>query len=342
MKIEPKENVSLANLTTFKSGGLARFLVSIKRKEDLEEVCKFAYEKRLPTFILGGGSNVLISDSGFSGVVIKMETKGVSFAEEGDHVLVASEAGEPWDELVKKTVERGLWGFENLSAIPGTVGASAVQNIGAYGVEVRDLISEVEVFDKKDLSFKILKNEDCEFGYRESVFKKENGKDFIVTKVFFKLSKNGKPNVSYKDLLNFFSTNEKENINPESIREEVVSIRSKKFPDMSVYGTAGSFFKNLIVDEKKFQELKLVFADIVSFEMPDGKRKLSTASILDKVCGLKGYREGNVGLFENQPLVVVNFGKASTGEIKKFVENIKEKVKEKISVELEEEVVIVS
>lgn len=337
--MKPEENISLNNLTTFKSGGPARFLFSIQRKEELADACRFASEKGLQVFVLGGGSNVLVSDEGFSGVVIKIETKGIVFSRKGEDAFVESEAGEDWDDLVSNTVDKKLWGLENLSAIPGTVGASAVQNIGAYGVEAKDFITEVEIFDRKNLSFKILKNADCHFGYRESIFKSEEGKNFIVTKVTFKLSLNGRPNISYKDLAGVFSG--KENLSAEDIRKEVISIRSKKFPDLFLYGTAGSFFKNIIVDEEKSKALKNAFPGLVFFDMPDGRKKVSTASLLDKICGLRGFREGNVGLFPNQPLVVVNFGEAKAEEIKKFIEKIKKIVKEKTSLELEEEVVVI-
>lgn len=340
MGIKIEENIPLSNLNTFKVGGPARFFIRIQKKEELLEAVNFAKEKKLPFFILGGGSNVLIPDSGFVGVVIKIETKGIHFSEQDGAVITESEAGELWDDLVKETVSQGMWGLENLSLIPGTVGASVIQNIGAYGTEVKDTVLSVEVFDTEDLTFKTLKNNECLFGYRDSIFKKPEGKKYIVTKVVFSLDRTENPNISYKDLKNHFD-NAKYSPSLEEIRQAVIKIRVGKFPDLKQFGTAGSFFKNIILNANDFEKLASKYPDIQAFDIENGQKKVSTASILDKVCGLKGYSIDGVQLFQNQPLVVVCRLGTTSKQIKKFVAEIKQLVAKKINIDLESEVQII-
>lgn len=337
--MKTEENVLLSKFTTLKVGGPARFFVRIKNKEDLLEAFDFISKNKLSFFILGGGSNVLAPDAGFAGAVLKIEIEGVLVKEkEGDQILLEVGAGESWDALVEFASENNFWGIENLSGIPGTVGASAIQNIGAYGTEAKDVIGVVEVFDPKTGEVKILKNTECSFGYRDSLFKKEEHKDLVVTKVFFELSKLPKPNILYKDLKAAFPDG-----NPDirDIRKTVIEIRKKKFPDLSIYGTAGSFFKNIITSNEEFAHMQKKFPEVVAFDFTPGKKKISSAWILDKVLGLKGAREGEVGLFPEQALVLVNFGNATSSEIKNFTAKIKKEVREKTGLLIEEEVVMI-
>ncbi len=333
-----EENISFKKLSTLKTGGAARFLAHIKNSEELSEALSFAEEKDIPVFVIGGGSNILPPDEGFSGLVIKMENKGIQYKYEEEVAYVSVEAGEIWDDFVEKSVIENLWGLENLSAIPGTVGASAVQNIGAYGREVKDVIFSVDVFDSVDKKIKTLTNSECLFSYRDSIFKKEEGKKFIVTKVIYKLSRIPWPELSYKDLKNFFG---EKMPTLREIRDAVTAIRAKKFPDLKVCGTAGSFFKNILLTTEEFSAFSVKYPDAVSFDAENGMKKISSAWILDKVLQMKGVREGDVGLFENQPLVLVNFGNASATDVKNFAEKIKNKVKEKTNLSIEEEVVVI-
>jgi len=253
-------------------------------------------------------------------------------------VLVKVEAGEGWDDFVAWTVENGFYGLENLSAIPGTVGASPVQNIGAYGVEAKDSIESVEVFDINTLEFKTLTNSECGFRYRHSIFKTKEGGGLIVVGVTFKLSTKPIVNISYKDLLNYFKDNT--NPTPVEVRNAVAEIRKGKFPDLNVYGTAGSFFKNIICNEGDIQDLKTEYPDMPVYCAGEGMVKISTAFVLDKICGLKGFRKGNVGLYENQSLVVVNYRDASSDEVREFISKIKSIVEEKTGISIEEEVIL--
>lgn len=339
MKIE--ENAPLSKLTTLKAGGKARFFARIKKTEDLKEAFLFIKEKKIPFFILGGGSNILIDDKGFDGAVLKMEIRGIKRSvknQRKDSEEFEVGAGVDWDSFVKLLCNASLWGAENLSGIPGTVGASVIQNIGAYGAEVKNIISGVEVYDHKKSKLIFLKNRQCHFGYRDSIFKKEKNKHLIVTMVKFILSKKPSPNLGYKDLKEILPEKTRDIL---KIRKTVISVRKKKFPDLALFGTAGSFFKNIIITKKEFTKIKSKFPEIVFYSAGGDLMKLSSASILDKILLLKGFKDGNVGLFQNQPLVLVNYGRAKASEIKSFVEKIKKKVFKKTGLKLEEEVVII-
>lgn len=347
MKIQ--ENVPLAPLTTFRIGGAARFFAQAQSVADIEEALALAESKKvdgksLPIFVLGGGSNVLISDAGFDGLVIKNELRGLVEEEEADTVRMIAGAGEDWDEFVKFAVEdRGLYGLENLSFIPGTVGASPVQNIGAYGAEAKGTIEWVEVYDPTTKKIEKLSNADCRFGYRDSVFKHER-KNNIILRVSFLLKKTGKLSTEYKDLKNYF-TGRTSSISLLNVRNAIINIRKAKFPDPAKMGSAGSFFKNIVIPLVDYRELlkKYPFAPCFSVDEYRGNSKepmvkVPTAWILDKVCGLKGAQRGSVGVYEKQPLVLVNFGKGTAEEIKVLANEIMTSVKEKTDIVISPEV----
>ena len=341
------EKVSLKELTTFKVGGNARFFCLVENMTEFGEANDFARKNNLPVLILGGGSNLLVGDSGFDGLVIKMNFLGLNFCEGDETVEVVAKAGENWDRFVATTVERNLSGLENLSGIPGTVGATPVQNVGAYGVEVKDLINGVEAVNLETGEIKRFSNEECQFDYRSSFFKTAPGKKFVIVAVSYILSTKFQPNISYNDLAVYFSMRQPQNAS--EVRDVVLAIRASKFPDLNKIGTAGSFFKNPIITKEKFDELKHKYPDLPGFpvELPSGLStinhklptiKLSLAWILDKICQLRGFRHRSIGLFENQPLVLVNYGGAGSKEIKKFSKLIKEKVFRATGIVIEEEV----
>ncbi|HEU0081129.1 MAG TPA: UDP-N-acetylmuramate dehydrogenase [Candidatus Paceibacterota bacterium] len=337
------ENVPLAPYTTFKVGGAARFFCVAASEGELREALEYARERQIQTFILGGGSNVLVSDEGFQGLVIKLETKGVSYEIGLDSgVLVTASAGEAWDGLVAETVERGYWGLENLSAIPGTVGAAAAGNIGAYGVEVKDVIESVAAIHRDTLETRAFSSAECRFAYRDSFFKSKEGSRYIILSVAFRLSSVPRPNLSYKDLAERFAGQTSFSASHQAdIRKAVIDIRAAKFPDYlpeSPIGTAGSFWKNPVIDAARFRELKARYPDLPSFPVQEGKVKVPLAYILDKVCGLKGYARGHVGLFKNQPLVLVAEKGATAAEIDVFAENIASLILEKTEIEIAREV----
>ncbi len=335
MNIE--QNVPLAQLTTFRVGGVARYFVSVKSVPELTEAVSFAKEEGLPFFVLGGGSNTLVPDFGFPGLVIKNEIRGIKMKEEDGAFILEVGAGENWDDFVNFTVSQGLYGLENLSYIPGNVGGAPVQNIGAYGAEVKDTIEGVEVFDPEKMEFRTLSNEACGFSYRDSIFKHKKGSRLVITKVIFKLSKQGRVNIGYKDLKERFKDRYSSDVALSEVREAVVDIRKNKLPDWKVVSTAGSFFKNPIITKSHFEKLKKMYPEITGFS-EGNKVKVPLAWILDKVCDLKGMEEGNVGLFPKQPLAVVNLGDATFDEIKQFTDKIAALIKEKTEIEVEWEV----
>lgn len=335
-----QENISLAPLTTFKTGGQAKYFFQVSTNDELKTAVAFSKEHHVPFFVLGGGSNVLVPDSGYHGVVILMGITGseyVSVSETETEVTVG--AGVPFDLFVAETVQRGLWGLENLSSIPGTVGATPVQNVGAYGVEVADTITEVAAYNTTSEKFETLTAPECAFGYRDSLFKHEAGKNYIITSVTFRLSRVPQPKLAYADL-RVLEGEETPSIS--AIREEVIRIRSNKFPDWTVVGTAGSFFKNPIVAPESIAALLLHYPTLPMYPQDNGQVKVTLGFILDKVCGLKGYTNGNVGLYEKQALVVIAHHGATTTEINSFADEIADLVFKKTAIHIEREVTLLT
>lgn len=338
MALTIKENISLAPYTTFKIGGLARFYCSVETEDELVEACKFAREKNLAIFILGGGSNILISDRGFDGLVIRMKMKGVEYMENEDGtVIVSAAAGEQWDDLVEQTVGKGMYGLENLSAIPGTVGAAPVQNIGAYGAEVSNTLIKVRVLEMETLTFKEFSKEECSFSYRDSRFKHEKGKH-VITRVYFNLNKKSQVNITYKDLADYFSKKNLASPTLQQVRDAVIDIRWNKLPDWKLWGTAGSFFKNPIISANNFIELKKTYPELPGYSESDGRVKVSLGWILDKVCNMKGMCLDNVCVYEKQALVLVSKPGATSEEVVNLAHKIMAEVKEKTGIEIEGEV----
>ncbi|MEA2112793.1 MAG: UDP-N-acetylmuramate dehydrogenase [Patescibacteria group bacterium] len=317
MKIQ--ENIFLSKYTTFKIGGSAKYFLVAKTVQDLKQALSFAKQNSLQVFILGGGSNLLVSDDGFDGVVIKMEIKGIVFNDERDGVIkVSVGAGEGWDNFVKQTVEKNLIGLENLSLIPGTVGASVVQNIGAFGVEVGNIVSEVEVFDKKTLTIKKINNSQCDFDYRSSLFKTKLGSDLIVIKVVYDLRKEGKLNYSYPEMKKRL---ENRDINVQSIRDTVIQIRKERYPNPQDLGSAGCFFKNPIISQDQFNQIKEKYSELPFYKLPKGKVKIPVAWLIDEF-GWKGCKKNKVGVYKKHSLILINYGGGTSKEIKKLANEI--------------------
>ncbi len=345
------ENVLLRDLTTFRIGGLARFFVVVKNIAELQEALVFAQSKQIPIFILGGGSNILVSDNGFAGLVIKIEITGIEIIpKDATHVEMIGGAGEIWDTFVKRAVQEGLYGIENLSLIPGSVGATPVQNIGAYGCEVKDTISWVETVHCETGEIKLFTNPECHFEYRNSYFKTEEGKKYSITRVAFLLTKEGIVNTQYKDITEYIKNNSVIDITLQKVRDIVIAIRTKKLPDVKKIGTAGSFFKNPVIKKELYEELLKIYPELPAFSTPPypGRGlgggefvKIPAAWLLDKVCGFKGFREGDVGVYQNQALVLVNFGNATAQEINNLADNMIACVQEKTKIILEKEVQII-
>jgi len=332
-----KKNISLKKYTTFRIGGDARYFVEVCSVDELVDAVKFSKENRIPFVVLGGGSNLLISDNGYDGLVIKNLISGIEWVEDEKTVLVTSGAGENWDELVRQTVDKNLFGLENLSLVPGSVGASPIQNIGAYGVEVKRTIERVEVLDTRTLEIKNLTNRECEFGYRDSIFKKEEGSSYVVTKVTFKLQKEGLTFIGYRDLADYFVRIGIAKATPKEVRDAVVEIRTLKLPDVTKVGTAGSFFKNPVITKEKFEKLKETYPDITG-HAEDGLIKISAGWMIDKLCNMRGVCVGDACVHDRQALVIVNKGNATKKDVDDLAIKIINAVKEKTNIELEREV----
>ena len=340
MKIE--KEVGLGMLTTMKAGGPARFFATAQTDAEIRDATLFAEAEGVSLFVLGEGSNILVSDNGIPGLVLKLGTRKIAFEDyEKGQTLLTADGGAHWDTLVQEAVLKNLSGIENLSLIPGTAGAAPVQNIGAYGREVADTLLWVEVFDQNTKKQKRLGKEECGFSYRESIFKKKEGGSLIITRIALLLHPDGTPHTAYKDVREYFETR---HINAPTLadtRRAVIDIRTRKLPDLARVGTAGSFFKNPVITKEKYGALRTAYPDLPGFALTDGNIKVPLAWILDHTCGLRGYREGAVGLYEGQPLAIVNYGGATAEEIRTFADTVARAVEEKTGILPEYEVSLV-
>ncbi len=348
MNFEISENFPLAALTTFKIGGKARFFARATNENEVVEALNFAAENNLKIFILGGGSNVLIADEGFDGLVLQIAIKGVStFAEKDGTIYVTAQAGEDWDEFVEFCVEKNLAGIECLSGIPGFVGGTPVQNVGAYGQEVSETIVSVRVYDRKSKEIKDLTNAECGFSYRASIFNTTNKNRYVVLAVTYALSFGGEPKIIYKDLQNYLA-NEKPTLR--QVRKAVGEIRAAKAMLVRQGGadsqSAGSFFKNPVVSASKFTEISKIAESLsienVPFYKVDGENvKIPAAWLIEKAGFGKGYVKGNAGLSTKHTLALTNRGNARAVEITDLMREIQTEVKKKFGVSLEPEPVFV-
>ena len=339
-----RENILLKDLTTFHTGGKARYFCEINSVEDINEAVLFVEKNNLPIFILGGGSNLLVADNGFSGLVMKICLRGISVEENDGKTIVVVGAGESWDSLVQHLIEIGFSGFEFLSGIPGTVGAAPVQNIGAYGSEVSSHIEWVNTFDVRTKKSKKFLKEECAFGYRDSIFKKDLGRHLIITEVAFSVSRSTKQNIEHSEILSELLTRGvgKDKATALDIREAVLAIRKRKLPDLSLFGTAGSFFKNPTIEKKQVDFLVEKYKTIPVFSTNDSDlKKLSAGWLIENAGCEKGLRRGGVGIYEKHALVLVNYGEGKSSEVFSLAKDIQKKVFDVFGVQLEFEVCLV-
>ena len=330
-----QENISLKPYNTFHIDECAAKFASFNTISSLKELLE-AF-KELPLLIIGGGSNILLTGK-FNGLVLKNEIKGIDVVDEDDdEIYIKAGAGENWHELVLFCVDHNYGGLENLSLIPGNVGASPMQNIGAYGVELKDTFFELEAYDLKENTIKKFNKEACNFGYRDSVFKNKYKGQFIILNVTFKLSKQPVYNTSYGAIEQELKKMNVSSLSIQAISQAVINIRRSKLPDPNVIGNAGSFFKNPEVEESFFKQLKSIDATIPGYNVSEGKYKIPAAWLIEK-CGWKGFRDGDAGCHKDQALVLVNYGSAKGEEILSLANRIINSVKTKFNVDLEKEV----
>lgn len=347
MKSFVKENIALAPLTTLKVGGAARFFVEAMTEQEVLDALAFAKENDLPLLVLGGGSNVLISDDGFNGLVLKIALRGISIHENQTDVFVTAKAGEDWDRFVEFCITKNLQGIECLSGIPGTVGGTPVQNVGAYGQEVSETIVSVKVLERATGRVYEMANADCGFAYRTSVFNTNRKDEFIVLEVTFCLKPSGTPKIAYRDLQKIFG----EKIPTlQETREAVIKIRLEKSmvicADDPNSKSAGSFFKNPIVSIEKFQKIEqqakqVGIINVPNFPVDEKSVKIPAAWLIENSGFYKGFKFGNVGLSTNHTLAIVNLGNARAQDILDYKGEIQKKVKEKFDIDLKPEPVFI-
>ena len=334
-----EENFSLKQYNTFGIDATAKYFSTFNTVDELRELLEdrlLTHNSSLIT-ILGGGSNVLLTKN-IEGLVLKNEVKGIEkIGEDESYVYVKAGAGENWHQLVTYCLDNNFAGLENLSLIPGNVGASPMQNIGAYGVELKDVFYELEAFhlaDKKVVKFTL---PDCRFGYRESIFKKEARNQFVLISVTYRLNKVPRFNIGYGAVEQELEAMCVEQLSIQAISQAIIRIRRSKLPDPAIIGNAGSFFKNPEISAAQFKILKTSFENIVGYTLDTGNIKLAAGWLIEQ-CGWKGYRKGDAGCHAKQALVLVNYGHASGSEILALSEAIIASVKTKFNVSLEREV----
>lgn len=324
----------LSKHTTFRIGGRAALYIVVASEEEVAQAYEEAAHRGLSVYPLGEGSNVLVGDDDLQKAILAFSGATITYKEHESHVEVSADAGVNWDMLVQDVGQKSLWGIENLAYIPGTVGAAPVQNIGAYGAEVADTIQSVRVFDPAQRLFMDMTKEECLFGYRTSVFKQKPG--LYITRVTFRLSKTPSPNLAYPDVQKRISDGVVVRT-PNDIGALIRDIRSQKFPDLQLVGTAGSFFKNPVISKMAYEKLLSTYPDLPGYEQEEGV-KVSLAWILDHMLSLRGYKRGRVRLFEKQPLVLVSEIGATAHEVNVLAEEITKKVFIATGINIEPEV----
>ena len=333
MKIS--ENQNLKDYNTFGMEVFARRFLQIENAGEVPALIT-EYLHQEPFYILGGGSNTLFTKD-FDGSSVHPVFTGIDVVEQAwDAVVLRVAAGEPWDNLIQYCIRHELFGIENLTGIPGWVGSAPVQNIGAYGVEVKDTILKVEGYVISTGKSLTLSNAECRFAYRNSIFKQELKHDFIITHVWFQLSKKKHFTLSYQGLAKALEERELP-LTLHSVSDCVRKIRDTKLPDPKIVGNGGSFFKNPMIPEEKYRELQTNFPDLVAYDAPDGLKKLSAGQLIEKA-GWKGKRMGNAGTWKNQALVLVNYGSATPKEVLEVAETIIHDVNSLFDITLEMEI----
>ena len=330
------ENISLKPYNSFAINVNARYFAEIKTAQDLTELFQTGLLTSQKLLVVGGGSNILFTHD-FDGLIVKISIKGLNSVVDSDEVLVTSGAGEVWTDFVNYCVKNNFAGVENLSLIPGTVGASPIQNIGAYGVELKDVFESCSAFEIKTGKIKTFTFEDCHFGYRESIFKGELKGQFIITEVTFRLSSQPKINTSYGAIEAELQKRAIDHPSIADVSAAVSHIRVSKLPDPSTIGNAGSFFKNPVIEKYEFADIIAQHPDVVHYPTPDGRIKLAAGWLIEQ-CGWKDKKVGETGTWKNQALVLVNHGSATGTEVFQFSEQIIDSVKSTFGVTLEREV----
>lgn len=336
-----QQNIDLTPFNTFGLPAKAAFFTAIQNIEELQLLLTDPTWQNTPNFILGGGSNILFTQN-YPGLIIKNEIKGIhKISEDDESVVLKIGAGEDWHSLVMYCIEQGWGGIENLSLIPGTVGAAPIQNIGAYGVELKDVFQSLEAVKISDGSLQVFTEAQCQFGYRDSIFKSSCKNQFVIVTVTLRLNKKPTFNTSYGALHETLQAMHVSTLSLKAVSDAVVHIRRSKLPDPKAIGNAGSFFKNPVISMQHFAKLQKDFADIPHFPETSAELVKIPAAWLIEKCGWKGKRFDDVGVHEKQALVIVNYGKGTGAAIQKLAQQIQQSVHDRFGVQLTPEVNII-
>ncbi len=330
-------NIPLKNYTTMRLGGNARFMTDARTPADVQEICQNATKQKLPIFILGGGSNIIARDEGFNGIVIRNRIPGFDIvSDEPGATTIRIGAGENWDETVKKTVDMNLTGIEAMSAIPGTVGAAPVQNVGAYGQEIADSLVSVDAYDIAEDRFVTLQNSDCGFAYRHSIFRGSQAGRYVITAITIKLYKTAPQPPFYAAVQTYFDEHNITIFTPQIVRDAVIEIRKNKLPDPKQTPNTGSFFKNAIVEDWQLADLKKTYPDIPTYDMPDGRFKIPTGWLIEQA-GFKGQTLHGMRVHDKNALVLINESAKSYADLAAARDEIIGAIRDKFRIAIEQE-----
>ncbi len=341
MSFQIQQNISLKPYNTFSIDAKAKYFAAFTNTDELAELLNYKSKTINQKLILGGGSNILFTKD-FDGLILKNELRGIELIKEDKHhYYVKAAAGENWNNFVMHCIKHNYAGLENLSLIPGDVGASPMQNIGAYGAEIKDVFENLEAMKRSDLKTHIFSTNDCVFGYRESIFKTKYKDEFVILNVTFRLNKEPVFNTSYGAVEQELEKMHVKELSIQAISQAVINIRTSKLPNPAEIGNAGSFFKNPIIAIKHFNELKKAYSEMPGYAINETHIKVAAAWLIEQ-CGWKGYRKNDAGVHAKQALVLVNYNNATGKEIYDLSEEIMRSVKKKFDIELEREVNVIS
>lgn len=335
--MEVHTNIPLKNYTTMKLGGPARFMVEVRTTDELIATYRNATSKTLPVFILGGGSNVVAHDEGFSGLVIRIRIPGFDIiSDDINTTVIKIGAGESWDETVKRTVDMHLTGIECMSAIPGTAGGAPVQNIGAYGQEIADTLQSLEAYDTQTDQIVTLQHADCGFSYRDSIFRNSQKGRYVILNITIKLSKNQPQPPFYEGLQKYFDDNHITIFTHQIVRDAVIAIRADKLPDPAKLPNTGSFFKNAIIEDWQLKDLQTISPTLPVYPMSDGKSKIPTGWLIEQA-GLKGQLLHGMRVHDKNCLVLINESATSYADLASARDEIIGTVRDKFRIQIEQE-----
>ncbi|MCU0071439.1 UDP-N-acetylmuramate dehydrogenase [Pseudomonas koreensis] len=335
MSLQVQPQVSLKPFNTFGVDVRAQLFAEAHSDADVREALAYATSHDVPLLVIGGGSNLLLT-ADIPALVLRMATRGIRvLSDDGNRVVIEAEAGEPWHPFVQHTLAQGFSGLENLSLIPGTVGAAPMQNIGAYGVEIKDVFAGLTALDRQSGELRDFSLEECDFAYRDSVFKQQPGR-WLILRVRFALDRVAHLHLEYGPVRQRLTEQGIEQPTPTDVSRAICSIRSEKLPDPAVLGNAGSFFKNPLVSAAVVAQIKAQHPDLVAYAQPDGQMKLAAGWLIERA-GWKGFREADAGVHKLQALVLVNYGAATGLQLLDLAQRIQKDISERFNVELEME-----